>query len=532
MSRAGFEAFDALSAASSDPDLEIASRARYLLRLMRVQWTMAGDPPDVKKCLDRYESEDQRTRLKRMQELASLPNEQGVTALCRLVRFEKSASLSKRAALALISSGTPPSRATVTKVHKSLGTCKRPAAEWVLAWTRIESEPDAVMSEWPRFVANEEKLTTNETSAEIIAALIRFQIGQLKKLGKTDEAVAAISRLVNLQRGDVDSLASLLQWLVEQKAWKAVDDLAKRFKRQFASEPSLAYALAAAYLERGQTDLAEAAAARGFALNPGKRQRPLLLHLMMAQQLRQQGHFAWSRREFEHVITESGDAVNGELRVMAQAAAAEMLHDQGQDLDAAETLAKLVGGIDAGKVTPAHLGDREPGEIRARMNFFYACHWEAKGDVTKQREYLDKALKADETDVDVLIACYRLPQQPPDYHAKIVALIQKAAATLHEQIAEESENPLAYALCNQYAWLIANTEGDFDEALRCSQKSVEQKPDEGGLYDTLAHVYFAKGDFDNAVKQQTKAAELEPYSGLIKRQLNLFRKKQAEKKKS
>ena len=38
----------------------------------------------------------------------------------------------------------------------------------------------------------------------------------------------------------------------------------------------------------------------------------------------------------------------------------------------------------------------------------------------KQRESLDKALEVDPADIEVLIACYRLPEQTPEYHAKIV----------------------------------------------------------------------------------------------------------------
>ncbi len=37
-----------------------------------------------------------------------------------------------------------------------------------------------------------------ETSQEIVAGLTRFQIAQLKKLGKADEAMTAIRRLVEL----------------------------------------------------------------------------------------------------------------------------------------------------------------------------------------------------------------------------------------------------------------------------------------------------------------------------------------------
>jgi tetratricopeptide (TPR) repeat protein len=215
-----------------------------------------------------------------------------------------------------------------------------------------------------------------------------------------------------------------------------------------------------------------------------------------------------------------------------------MFHDQGQDLEAAAVLQKLVEAIDAGKLTEAKLGHRKANEVRARMNYFFVCHWQSKGDKAKQRDYLEKALKADPGDVDVLIACYRLADAPPEYHAKIVAMIKKEAATTREQIAEAAsreqtaEEAELASLYNQFAWLIGNTEGDMDEALKYARKAVELIPTEGGFYDTLARAYFAKGDLDNAVKQQTKAAELDAHSGLIRRQLEFFRKKREEKKKS
>ena len=107
----------------------------------------------------------------------------------------------------------------------------------------------------------------------------------------------------------------------------------------------------------------------------------------------------------------------------------------------------------------------------------------------------------------MLIACYHLPGQTAAYHKKIVDLVEKTAEKLHAEIALDPESPSMY---NQYAWLVGNTEGDFDEALRCSQKSLELQPEEGGYYDTLAHVYFGKGDYENAIKYQTKAAQLDP----------------------
>jgi tetratricopeptide (TPR) repeat protein len=121
-----------------------------------------------------------------------------------------------------------------------------------------------------------------------------------------------------------------------------------------------------------------------------------------------------------------------------------------------------------------------------------------------------------------------LPDQTPEYHARICKLIKKAASGLRDQIAEDPEDASAY---NQFAWLVGNTEGDFDEALTYSKKSVEIEPQTGGYYDTLARVYFAKGDYENAVKYQTLAIELDPHSGQMERQLELFKKTLEEQKK-
>ena len=133
LARLGFAAFDALSAATTNEDLEIASRAKYLLRLMRVEWTAETDPPEVKTCLHGYEFEDERSRESKMTALAALPDGKGIAALCRLMRFENSSRLSKIAAVTLLGSqpaAEPPNAAVVAIVRKSLTGCKRPGAVW------------------------------------------------------------------------------------------------------------------------------------------------------------------------------------------------------------------------------------------------------------------------------------------------------------------------------------------------------------------------------------------------------------------
>ena len=74
LARMRFDAFDALSAAASDEDLEIASRAKYLLRRMPIEWTTESDPADVKHCLQRYDRQDAKSRKAAMKELIGLPH--------------------------------------------------------------------------------------------------------------------------------------------------------------------------------------------------------------------------------------------------------------------------------------------------------------------------------------------------------------------------------------------------------------------------------------------------------------------------
>ena len=104
------------------------------------------------------------------------------------------------------------------------------------------------------------------------------------------------------------------------------------------------------------------------------------------------------------------------------------------------------------------------------MNVYFACHWENKADQVKRLACLEQAIQDDATNIDVLIACYRLPQQKPEFHKKIVRLIHASADAVRQKIRQEPDDA---SNCNELAWLIANTEGDLDEALRLSQKSLE-----------------------------------------------------------
>ncbi len=91
----------------------------------------------------------------------------------------------------------------------------------------------------------------------------------------------------------------------------------------------------------------------------------------------------------------------------------------------------------------------------------------------------------------------------------------------------EPQDLTAYSLAianNQLAWLIGNTVGDPDEAIRCSRTSLALRPNDSGYLDTLGRCYYAKGDYASAIKYQKQALADEPHSPAMLKQLALFHK--------
>ena len=80
------------------------------------------------------------------------------------------------------------------------------------------------------------------------------------------------------------------------------------------------------------------------------------------------------------------------------------------------------------------------------------------------------------------------------------------------------------SLYNQYAWLVGNTTGDYETALRYSHRSLELRPGTAGYLDTLGRCYYAKQDYVNAEKYQLQAVRRDPHSGAVQRQLELFQR--------
>jgi len=240
----------------------------------------------------------------------------------------------------------------------------------------------------------------------------------------------------------------------------------------------------------------QASKLKADALEPNLR-----LHAYAAQRLWKRGMFPWAKREYEGVIARGRPGKY--ITVKAQFELAEMLHDQADDLTAGQLLKAVVDIVGKDKPNDEEVNQLTLAEVRARMHYFFASHYGEKGDLAQQRQHLDQAIEANPADIDALIGCYRLPNATAEYRDKTLDLIRKAADDLRNEIAA---NPEESSLYNQFAWLIGNTEGAYDEALKYSKTSLELSPENGGYYDTLARCCYAKKDYEKAVENQSRAA--------------------------
>lgn len=91
---------------------------------------------------------------------------------------------------------------------------------------------------------------------------------------------------------------------------------------------------------------------------------------------------------------------------------------------------------------------------------------------------------------------HRLDNQPKQSEA--------AMETAYRRI--DPDRPGFAAVANNLAWLLAhNDQPNLDEAMKLAQLAVDQRPEAGGLRDTLATILMKKGELEPALIQFQKA---------------------------
>ncbi|MCC7475737.1 MAG: tetratricopeptide repeat protein [Pirellulales bacterium] len=541
----GAEAFDSLYAATEDVDPEISASANYLLRQINVRWVQPDDPPTVRSFLRSYGQEPESTRQAVVEEIAKLPRGEGQVALCRIARFDRSPLISRTAALGILRPrgiGKTPIVPDTAALETQLGHSTRVATRWIRQYLAQLEDPAASVARWKQLIEEEEARIekSGETSSDILLYL-EWNLADIHRQLRDDRATAAtLDRMMGLSESEADqSVIAVLDWLTEYQLWGVLDSFLGKHQSRFEHRKRVLYHTALAREKQGQTKLADELATRAAQAAPS------LSHeaISAAIDLERKNKHEWAIREYRGSIERLASAPINEDVIIARVQLARLLHDDDRDAEASEAIEPLVRAV-LGKGNTANLYNNiqeqyervgidipSPEVLAGRYHFYRACQYQRDQDYRRAQDEYELAVKFDSSDADLLIAMFHFPKADDAWRSKVRIHLTRLVQQLQQQIDDNPADPTPY---NQWAWLVSNTEGDFQKAIRYSRRSLELndvgETGEASYLDTLARCYYAVGDYEQAVKYERQAIEKLDYMRVMHRQLAIFEKALAEKK--
>ena len=539
-------AIDALlAAADQQDDLEVALRARWILET--VPLVGPTDPPAVAELLEGFSTKPLAEQLKVLSRLIRLEADAGAGPLARIVRIHRSPLVSQLAAVVILQEWRPRDphwpRLTVP-VEAGLGSSSRPVANLLRRLIDFSRAADAAPEDVAdmaeplnRLLNSMEQFLTqtalptrplagaanadDDRSDDPVTQLLRRCVARAAlQAGQPERAVAAATKLFELIDSTDDrdrsiELANVLFWAADAGLADLVDRLPDTVLDMLDDQPLLAYAAGCCERARGRELAAQELAEQAFVAATDDLQQQLLAAVRLAHW----GVADWADREYDRALV--ADGLAPQVAMQLAISRAEFLNDQGRCVEAAEVLQETLegsrGNVPNQRVLESlgHL----PKALASRRHYFLFCAARNAGDVATQRQALEAAVAAYPGEIDSLIAFYHLPDLTAADRDRVGMLITEALDNLQQRIDSEPEEPNGY---NEYAWLVANTEGDIAKATRYSKRSLELSFDSASYLDTLAHCYAAAGRPEEAIRCQVVAQRQEPGSDTIKKNLDKF----------
>ncbi len=545
LDRMGLLAFEALVDQRDHENIEIRLASRRLVEQLRKRFLSEDVDEAFREILQSYTTSTAARRELIVRYFADLLPQQAGNELARIARIEKDPHIAMLAALAFMevpfAEDQAARRAYASTIESSIGYGDRLAVRALRLYVQalrqepFERESPAVV--WQTWIAAEEdrvEASQFDSGSPSLVRPMQRVLGDLFLLaGDRKRAEATWDEYNTLGFGDAEECADWQSWLLQRSAWESAVKLAKECPDHFVSNSVLEYGLAESQMRlKRDKEIVEATLQRALAVAPDPND---IQHMRAAAFLvRRRGLFEWAEREFRFVIDH--EQTDAERRLGAYAALADMLDDIGKPEQAYETLDTMLNTCDA---DPEFLGavvqvvmDIEI--YRSQKHLYRARHFQSVHDVEHQKEQLELAKQGNPLDPDVLIAMFRIENADEPWRIMTSRSIKNATEVFGRNIydirnkieaedADQSElkRDLATAL-NQLAWLVSNTEGDYDEALRMGRQALQLQPGDAGIMDTLARCYYSVGDYRNAVKYQRWAHQRLPHSRTLLRQLALF----------
>ncbi|MGB1926645.1 MAG: hypothetical protein ACPHL6_08945, partial [Rubripirellula sp.] len=264
-------------------------------------------------------------------------------------------------------------------------------------------------------------------------------------------------------------------------------------------------------------------------------------HREIATQLAERGRFQWAEKELRQIIdTLEIDSVSAAI---ARSDLAVLLSDLERHREVAELLTPLIDRLEKDAVLKQQLirlSTFNYSFIVSSAQYHAALAMIDEGEIDKARPLLAQAFQRYPVNVDILIKMHQIDGDQT-WRNLVDRTLEVTIRQIEQSIQDVREDAkrfgqpivleLGYQL-NQYAWLVANTSGNKEKALKYSLESLNISNDSAKM-DTCARCYFAVKDYENALRMQKMALKQSPYSPPLLRQLSLIeealRKQQTKK---
>lgn len=575
LERIGVRALDQLHAASFHADPQIASTARFMVQSNQFSWAWESDPFPVRQKLTEYGSAQLSDKTLCIDQLKELENGEGFSALCRLVRYETQGSLAKRAALLLMRwrqdgpQFDPNDKSKIQETKDQLVELidggRSNASKWVL---RYASESSFDLEWWKGILQSELKLVearSPETSIEVVVDVHRWVVEQIAGDPNLRQEALQIGRTipdigVQLINNRSPRAIDYAQWALRYSLPELVQEQHQRFTAQLSKEARFGYLLAESFLAQKNDALANRVAERTLTRLPsdgkGEELQPNQVdtqnaslelaigfrntssgyeRLTLGEFLEKRGRFDWAEKEYRIA---AGEELMDMNTIGAMYQLAKLLHDQDRNDEAAKVIEPFYIRFkeDAFRKQVSEQFPEIPNILVSSYHQYRGDHALSIGDHDTAKACYFSSIEIATDNVDALIGLYKIPDYAKDEKRKECYRVMNLF--LRTKIRNEETNlkhsaPRFYASnkqklahnLNSLAWLIANTDGDPEEAVFLSRKACDLEPENAAFIDTLSHCYAAQGKFKEAVEHESKAVSLEPHEPHMKKALERFQSK-------
>lgn len=505
----GLKVVRELQDASASSDLEMAERAKKLLLLLEINWIDSVDTPPVRSLMRQYAESDMiQRKIGLIGELSDWSgnrdflNGEGIHALCRIIRFERDPLVRAEAVRSIIA--LPPLRYS-SRFHwfeKVIET--------------FEGMEDDFLIDLIRCFAQTRNDVIRLREQLLFQADLPIPVSLLEQIARLEKSIATFreGRIWSEGRKGTDSDILLFYAIAELQEGLGLNEAVQR-------------------TVQGALEVVPVWTEEGLS--------PYLAHYLVALYLEERNCPKWANQEYEMVAQKEP---RFKSEVYARMGGNCLLLDEIEK--AAESFQIVVETV-AHPLNPGNdFFAGNPTFFAMMQQYCLAKIAFQQGNRVGSQQYLEEVFRRDSSFADGLVLRHQLGLPPSaqsvgadltieveseseqigEYRLKTAEMIERtlmnSTRTIEEMRRTRGMDERTSGPLNQLAWILANTGGDDELALKSIDEALSYCPDNPGFLDTLAHVYHLKGEKERAIATECRAIAIAPQIQLFRKALKQF----------